>query len=65
MDFMHVTKDGRSWRIGTASDVAWVAGQPTNGFSITTAIPSVFGAYATFYPPDGVTLVPIGGLFVA
>src|SRR5690348_8080198 len=54
MSFMNVTKDGRSWRIGTASDVAWLAGQTTFGFSITTAIPSVFDAYATFYPPDQV-----------
>ncbi len=52
---MDVTKDGRSWRIGTASDVAWLAGQTTNGLSITTAIPPVFDAYATFYPPDGVS----------
>ncbi len=53
---MDVTKDGRSWRIGTASDVAWLAGQTTHGFSITTAIPPVFDAYATFYPPDGVSI---------
>src|SRR5438034_6820309 len=52
---MDVTKDGRSWRIGTASDVAWVAGHTTQGFSITTAIPPVFDAYATFYPPDGIS----------
>src|SRR6266536_5296524 len=52
---MDVTKDGRNWRIGTASDVAWVAGHTTQGFSITTAIPPVFDAYATFYPPDGVS----------
>ena len=52
---MDVTKDGRSWRIGTASDVAWVAGHTTQGFSITTAIPPVFDAYATFYPSDGVS----------
>lgn len=49
MDVMDVTKDGRSWRIGTASDVAWLAGETTNGVSITTAIPPVFDAYATFY----------------
>jgi hypothetical protein len=55
MGSMEVTKDGRSWRIGTASDVAWLAGQTTHGVSITTAIPPVFEAYATFYPPDGVT----------
>jgi hypothetical protein len=52
MDFMGVTKDGRSWRIGTATEVAWLAGQTTDGLSITTAIPPVFDAYATFYPPD-------------
>jgi hypothetical protein len=28
---MYVTKDGRGWRIGTASDVAWIAGQTTHG----------------------------------
>ncbi|MEO3771033.1 hypothetical protein [Micromonospora sp. B9E7] len=49
-----VDKDGRSWRIGTAGDVAWFAGQTTPGLSITAAIPPVFDAYATFYPPDGV-----------
>jgi len=52
MGFMDVTKDGRSWRIGTASDVAWIDGQTTHGGSITTAIPPVFDAYATFYPAD-------------
>ena len=36
---MYVTKDGRSWRIGTATDVAWLAGQTRHGLSITTAIP--------------------------
>ena len=49
---MDVTKDGCSWRIGTANDVAWIVGKTTNGLSITTAIPPVFDAYATFYPPD-------------
>jgi hypothetical protein len=48
---MNVTKDGRNWRIGTASDVAWITGQTTEDLSITTAIPPVFDAYATFYPP--------------
>lgn len=51
---MDVSKDGRTWRIGTASDVAWLAGHTTQGISITTAIPPVFDAYATFHPPDGV-----------
>ncbi|MEU7780914.1 hypothetical protein ACIP95_03130 [Micromonospora parva] len=49
-----VDKDGRRWRIGTAGDVAWFAGQTTQGLSITAAIPPVFDAYATFHPPDGV-----------
>lgn len=53
---MDVTKDGRSWRIGTADDVAWLAGQTTPGVSIITAIPPAFDAYATFYPPDGVDI---------
>ncbi|WP_433320135.1 hypothetical protein ACQP0U_15695 [Micromonospora sp. CA-269861] len=51
---MNVSKDGRTWRIGTASDVAWLTGRTTQGFSVTTAIPPVFEAYGTFYPPDGV-----------
>ncbi|GIJ79116.1 hypothetical protein SAMN05443287_101565 [Micromonospora phaseoli] len=53
---MDVTRDGRSWRIGTASDVSWLAGQTTLGLSITTAIPPVFDAYATCHPPDAVSL---------
>ncbi|MGI5520837.1 hypothetical protein ACQEUX_07765 [Micromonospora sp. CA-259024] len=52
---MDVSKDGRTWRIGTASDVAWLAGRTTQGLSITTAIPPVFDVYATFHPPDGVS----------
>ncbi|MEW1590112.1 hypothetical protein AB0283_32220 [Micromonospora vinacea] len=51
---VQVDKDGRSWRIGTASDVAWLAGRTTQGFSVTAAIPPVFEAYGTFYPPVGV-----------
>ncbi len=51
---MNVTKDGRSWRIGTAIDVAWIVGHTTEDLTITTAIPQVFDAYATFYPRDGV-----------
>jgi hypothetical protein len=55
MGVMDVTKDGRGWRIGTADDVAWLAGQSTLGLSVTTAIPAVFEAYATCYPPNGVS----------
>lgn len=52
---MDVTKDGQSWRIGTALDVSWIRGHTTEDLTITTAIPPVFEAYATFYPPDGVS----------
>ncbi|MFF5181573.1 hypothetical protein ACFY2Q_26385 [Micromonospora sp. NPDC000316] len=51
------TLDGRSWRIGTDDDVAWLSGHTTpHGLTITTAIPAVFDAYATFHPPDGVSV---------
>jgi hypothetical protein len=53
MDGMEGRKDGRSWRIGTPDDVAWLAGKTTEGRSITAAIPPVYAAYATFYPLDG------------
>lgn len=49
---MEVTKDGRDWRVGTASDVAWIAGQTAEGLSIAAAIPPLFDAYATFYQPE-------------
>jgi hypothetical protein len=53
---MEVTKDGRVWRIGTARDVDWIAGRPAPGFSVTTAVPSVFDAYGTFHQPRGVSV---------
>jgi len=45
---MQVTKDGRSWQIGTPADVDWIASWATIGITIATAIPPVFAAYATF-----------------
>ena len=54
-DVVH-TGDGRRWRIGTANDVGWIAGHTTPSLSVTAAIPPVFDAYATFHPPDGVSL---------
>ena len=53
---MEVTKDGRTWRIGTARDVDWIAGRTVPGLSVTTAIPPVFEAYATFYQPDNISI---------
>ncbi len=53
---MEVSKDGRSWRIGTALDAAWFAGQTTAGGSVTDAVPPFFDAYATLYPPAAVAV---------
>jgi hypothetical protein len=52
MGRMDVIKDGRGWRIGTSSEVAWIYGHTGEGPTITTAIPPIFDAYATFYPAD-------------
>jgi hypothetical protein len=49
-------KDGRSWQIGTAREVSWIANRTTGDLSITAAIPPAFEAYATCYEPDGVTI---------
>lgn len=51
---MYFNKDGRGWRIGTASDVNWIQGRPT-GCTIATAVPLVFDAYATFHQADDAT----------
>ncbi len=53
---MRASKDGRTWRIGTAREVDWIAGHTTTGLSVTTAIPRVFDAYATLYQPDNITV---------
>jgi hypothetical protein len=45
-------KDGREWRIGTDADVAWIQESTVPGLSITSAIPTVFAAYATIVVPD-------------
>jgi hypothetical protein len=41
------TRDGRTWRIGTQSEVAWIAQHTLSGMTIASAIPPVFAAYAT------------------
>jgi hypothetical protein len=53
---MEVTKDGRTWRIGTAREVDWIAGRTEAGVSVTTAIPPVFAAYGTFHRPENVSI---------
>ena len=51
---VRLAKDGLMWRIGTETDVAWIASATTPGLTITSAIPPVFGAYATVVlPPRG------------
>jgi hypothetical protein len=49
---VNVIRDGRSWRIGTADDVAWIRNRTTPGRTITAAVPPIFEAYATFFEPD-------------
>lgn len=45
---MEVDKNGRSWRIGTAADVAWVVRDSRRSVhEPPVAIPQVFDAYAT------------------
>jgi hypothetical protein len=43
---------GRSWRIGTDADAAWIARGTVPGLTISAAIPPVFGSYATIVWPD-------------
>ena len=47
-----VIRDGRSWRIGTASDVAWINTGTSVGLTITSGIPPVFDDYATVVLPE-------------
>ena len=48
-----VVKDGRTWRLGTEAEVAWITGGTTIDRTITSAIPPVFEAYATVVLPPG------------
>jgi hypothetical protein len=47
-----VARDGRTWRVGTDADVAWIKQGTVTGRTITSAIPPVFEAYATVVLPD-------------
>jgi hypothetical protein len=49
---MEMVKDGRSWRIGTSAQIGWIASGTTIDPTITSAIPPVFAAYATFWESD-------------
>ncbi|MGA8017159.1 MAG: hypothetical protein WCB85_14720 [Candidatus Dormiibacterota bacterium] len=41
------------WRIGTDTEVAWIANGTSRGRTITAAIPPIFEAYATVVLPPG------------
>lgn len=45
-------KDGRAWRIGRDSEIAWIAENTEVGMPITSAIPPLFEAYATLEHPE-------------
>jgi hypothetical protein len=45
-------KDGRTWRIGTQAEVAWIADGTVTGLTITSGIPPVYEAYATVVIPE-------------
>ncbi len=53
LSLTEVSRDGTRWPVGTAADVAWIAAGSTVDTTITSAIPPVFGAYATVVLPDG------------
>src|SRR4051794_33811862 len=40
-------RDGREWRIGDATEVAWITDATNIGMTITAGIPPVFEAYGT------------------
>lgn len=44
-------RDGRLWRIGAETDIAWIAGGTESGLTIGSAIPPVFEAYGTVVVP--------------
>jgi hypothetical protein len=51
-DVVEIAKDGQSWRIGTNAQIGWIANGTSIDQTITSAIPSVFAAYATFWESD-------------
>lgn len=47
-----LTRDGSTWPLGKATDVAWIAIGTNIGTAITSAIPAVFDGYATILLPE-------------
>lgn len=50
-----MARDGKTWSVGHAADVAWINAVTTVGTAITSAIPAVFDAYATIELPQDLT----------
>lgn len=48
---VRLARDGRTWRVGTDAEVAWIARGTSIGRTITSAIPPGFEAYATVTLP--------------
>ena len=44
-------RDGKTWRIGTDAEVAWITNGTSVDRTITSAIPPIFEAYATIVLP--------------
>lgn len=51
-DIVQIARDGQNWRIGTSAQTGWIAGSTTIDPTITSAIPPVFEAYATFWESE-------------
>jgi hypothetical protein len=51
-EVVEIAKDGQSWRIGTNAQIGWIANGTSIDQTITSAIPPVFAAYATFWQSD-------------
>ena len=51
-EVVEIARDGQSWRIGTNAQISWIPNGTSIDQTITSAIPPVFAAYATFWEPD-------------
>jgi hypothetical protein len=51
-EVVKIAKDEQSWRIGTSAEIGWIANGTSIDQTITSAIPPVFAAYATFWQSD-------------
>jgi hypothetical protein len=54
-DGHQVLKDGRSWRLGTSADAAWIDEGTSAGTTITLAIPPIYESYCTLEVPPNYT----------